>query len=102
MQKEDWTKEEDEICCEIFVHDYVLGKDIVNVADCVASIMSNPKMKKRGVKTIKMRLRNIKALLNEWGVSNTFPLSPLIDAAMQTRIALKERLDIEHIEIPFA
>jgi len=96
-----WTVEEDEICCRACVDEYVINKSHMNVEFCIKLIMNNPKIK-RDSGTLKMRIQNIKAILDEWKVPNTLNISPLNHTGQQTKAVLREILKEHNIEIPLA
>ena len=96
-----WTVEEDEICCRACVDEYVINKSHMNVEFCIKFIMNNPNIK-RDSGTLKMRIQNIKAILDEWKVPNTLNISPLNHAGRQTRAILKALLEENGIEISLA
>lgn len=87
MHKEKWTKKEDEICCKIVIDIYVIEKKNTSVADCVKCIRSCEGIKYEE-NSVKMRMQNIKALLEDMGISNTLDVSPLAHAGKQTLACL--------------
>ena len=95
-----WTIEEDEICCRACVDEYIINKQHMNVDTLVTFIMKDARIH-RGAGTVRMRIQNIKAILDEWRVPNTLNISPLKHAGRQTRTILKVILDEQNIEIPF-
>lgn len=92
MKGKSWTREEDEICCKAVVDEYVIGKKHIDVDDCVSRICSC-----KGIEheknIVRMRLQNIKALLDEMGIPNTLDVKPLSHAGRQTRACLMSCLE---------
>ena len=87
-----WSLEEDNICCKVCVDEYVINKRHMNVDFCLGLIMKNPRVCK-APGSIRMRIQNIKAILEEWEIPNTLYVSPLKNTAWQTRVALRGYLN---------
>ena len=94
-----WAIEEDEICCRACVDECVINKYHSSVDSIISYIMRDPRIQ-RSPGIIRMRIQNIKAILDEWRIPNTLYVSPLIHAGRQTRLVLKAILDEQNIEIP--
>lgn len=92
MGKQIWTLEEDRICCEICVREFVKIKNDLTSEECLTLIQEHEEISKRDRSSIRMRLQNIKSLLEEWEISNNLPLKSLTNAAKQTRDILAEEL----------
>ena len=94
-----WTIEEDEMCCRAVVDEYVINRRHMHVDTLITWIMKNPQMQ-HGAGIVRMRIQNIKSILDEWNVPNTLNISPLKHAGQQTRTILKAIIDEQNIEIP--
>lgn len=88
MNRTKWNKEEDEICCKAIVDEYVIAKRNTSVEDCIKQIHANADISERDISSIRMRIQNIKGILVELDISNTLDITPLANAAMQTRACL--------------
>lgn len=87
MHKKKWTKKEDEICCKIVIDIYVIEKKNTSIADCVKHIHSCEGIEHEET-SVKMRVQNIKALLEDMGIPNTLDISPLTHTGKQTMACL--------------
>lgn len=88
----EWNIREDEVCCRVCVEKYVVEKRHIDIELCLEIIKKNPVISQRNTKSIRMRIQNIKALLNEWKIENTLDISPLNHASSQTRRCLQRIL----------
>ena len=97
-----WTEEEETICCKAVVKEYVYSKSSKDIELFLREIRKNAVFseRKRDSGSIKMRLQNIKAVLGEFGVENTLPLSELLNASSQTRQTLAQELQNAGIKYP--
>ena len=84
----DWKIEEDTICCEVCVYEYVIQKNDTDINSCIEKIKQHASIYKRSPGSIKQRIQNIKYWINELCIENTIPLSPLSHAAKQTKKVL--------------
>lgn len=89
-----WTIEEERICCENIVSTYVISKATTDVEDVLQKIKLYPEFAMRDIGSIRMRIQNIKALLEEFEIQNTLTLKPLRNVAKQTREVLLDNLKI--------
>ena len=83
-----WTKKEDEILCEYCIEQYVLKKSCSPIGIIVSSCVSNSAFEGREAGSIRMRVSNIKAILEENNIPNTVPLKQLSNFAKQTESIL--------------
>lgn len=67
----EWNIEEDEACCRVCVEKYVVEKRHIDIELCLEIIKKNPVISQRDTKSIRMRIQNIKALLNKWKIEKT-------------------------------
>lgn len=86
-----WSEEEDRICCEAVVRDFVKSNTNKAVADVLDEICAHKEMA-HNKNIVKMRLQNIKHLLDIMSVQNSLPLSPLSHAGKQTERILRDVL----------
>ncbi|WP_294429672.1 hypothetical protein [uncultured Treponema sp.] len=84
----EWKLEEDIICCEVCVYEYVIKKNSIDMNTCIENIKQHASIYQREVGSIKERIQNIKYWIEELQVENTIPVSPLGHAAKQTKQAL--------------
>ncbi|WP_440557386.1 hypothetical protein [Treponema succinifaciens] len=89
----EWNIEEDEACCRVCVEKYVVEKRHIDIELCLEIIKKNPVISQRDTKSIRMRIQNIKALLNKWKIENTLDISPLNNASSKTRRCLQRILE---------
>lgn len=82
-----WTEKEDTICCKVVVDMYVIGKKFILVDEC-ASLIHSYEGIEHEKNIVRMRLQNIKALLEEMGIPNTLDVRSLSHAGKQTRACL--------------
>ncbi len=93
MPGKPWSIKEDELCCKAVVDEYVIGKKETRREHFLALVHANKDISKRDKSSIRMRVQNIKALLEELGIPNTLELKPLANAAQQTRACLLKYLE---------
>lgn len=89
----EWKLEEDIICCEVCVYEYVIQKRDTSVNACIEKIKQHASIYKREVGSIRQRIQNIKYWIEELGVENTIPASPLSHAGIQTKKTLMSSLE---------
>ena len=89
----EWKLEEDIICCEICVYEYVIKKNNTDIKTCIEKIKQHASIYNREVGSIRQRIQNIKYWIEELGVENTIPASPLSHAGIQTKRALMTCLE---------
>ncbi len=81
----DWKSEEDIICCEVSVYEYVIKKSDLDINSCIEKIKEHASIYQRDSKSIKSRIQNIKFWIGELYIENTIPVSPLEHASKQTK-----------------
>lgn len=86
-----WSEEEDRICCEAVVRDFVKSNTNKAIADVLDEICAHKEIK-HGKNVVRMRLSHIKHLLTIMNVQNSLPLSPLSHAGKQTERILRDVL----------
>ena len=84
----EWKLEEDVICCEVCVYEYVINKNDTDINSCIEKIRQHASIFQRDPGSIRERIQNIKYWLGELFIENTVPISPLSHAANQTKKAL--------------
>ncbi|MBQ3824528.1 MAG: hypothetical protein II811_00160 [Spirochaetaceae bacterium] len=84
----DWKVEEDSICCEVCVYEYVIRKSNMDINTCIDKIKQHASICNREAGSIRQRIQNIKYWIDELQVANTIPVSPLSHAAVQTKKTL--------------
>ena len=89
----EWKLEEDIICCEVCVYEYVIQKRDTSVNACIEKIKQHASIYKREVGSIRQRIQNIKYWIEELHVENTIPVSSLSHAGIQTKRALMTCLE---------
>lgn len=94
MQKNKWSEDEDKIICKICVDEYVLKKGSLDIESCLDKIMSTKNFENHGRGSVRMRIQNIKAVLDDLKIPNTIPITALSNAATQTRKILLNLLNI--------
>lgn len=87
MQKK-WTKEEDEILCTFCVQQYVKTSSCLSVECVISQCLSKKEFEGRSEGSIRMRIQNIKAVLEQNHIKNTIPIKPLSNFAEQTETTL--------------
>ncbi|MDE5898362.1 MAG: hypothetical protein K2H09_03750 [Treponemataceae bacterium] len=90
----DWSTEEDKACCKACVDKYVISDAVMDCEDFVDSVSSLPEFQRTGRDkgSIRMKIQNIKSLLDKLHIKNSVPISPLGNASKQSRMVLKEIL----------
>ena len=81
----DWKPEEDVICCEVCVYEYVIQKNDTDINTCIEEIKKHASIYQREAGSIRQRIQNIKSWIEELHVENTIPVSPLAHGANQTK-----------------
>lgn len=88
----EWKAEEDIICCEVCVYEYVIKKNDTEIKTCIETIKKHASICRRGEESIKNRIQNIKFWLDELYIENNIPVTPLSHAANQTKKCLLDCL----------
>ncbi|MCI5666015.1 MAG: hypothetical protein MR353_04505 [Spirochaetia bacterium] len=88
-----WKPEEDIICCEVCVYEYVIQKNNTDINTCIKKIKQHASIYNREVGSIRQRIQNIKYWIEELHVENTIPVSSLSHAGIQTKRALMTCLE---------
>lgn len=83
-----WKQEEDIICCEVCIYEYVIQKNNTDIKTCIEKIKQHASIYKKDSGPIRERIQNIKYWIEELHVENTIPVSPLSHAAYQTKKVL--------------
>ena len=84
----EWKLEEDIICCEVCVYEYVIQKRDTSVNACIEKIKQHAFIYKRDTGSIREKIQNIKAWLEELYIENTIPISTRQKASRQMKKAL--------------
>jgi len=84
----EWKLEEDIVCCEVCIYEYVICKNATDITTCIENIKQHASICNREVGSIRQRIQNIKYWIEELHVENTIPVSPLSHAGIQTKDAL--------------
>ena len=84
----EWKLEEDIICCEVCVYEYVIQKNDTNIKSCIEKIQQHASIYQRDAGSIREKIQNIKAWLEELYVENTIPISARPKASNQMKKAL--------------
>lgn len=84
----DWKPEEDIVCCEVCVYEYVIKKNGTDINSCIDKIKQHASIWQRDSGSIRNRIQNIKAELEKLRVDNTLPIAPRERAAVQTKKVL--------------
>lgn len=92
MAKTKWSVEEDTILSKLCIEKYVKGKEDLDIETFLNNIMIHKEFEDRDKGSVRMRIQNIKAVLNELGMPNTIPITPLVNASKQTRKILLDIL----------
>ena len=74
-KKHNWTVEEEVICCAFYKYFFVMNnsKDVDTIVDILYQMLN----KNIGKNSIKMKLQNIKTLMNDNSYVDSFPLKSL-------------------------
>lgn len=87
-----WTIEEDIACCNACIDNYVTEQSCMERERFVDKVSSMPQFAGRDKSSVRMRIQNVKALLEEMHIENSLPIRPLANVAKQTRETLKNLL----------
>lgn len=87
-----WTIEEDTACCNACIDNYVIEHSSMERERFVDKVSSMPQFAGRDKSSVRMRIQNVKALLEEMHIENSLPIRPLANVAKQTRETLKSLL----------
>ena len=88
-----WKPEEDIICCEVCVYEYVIQKNNTDINTCIKKIKQHASIYNREVGSIRQRIQNIKYWIEELHVENTIPVSSLSHDGIQSKRALMTCLE---------
>ncbi len=88
----EWSKGEEKICCAAAVAEYVQEKSSKDGEVFLNELKEKGEFSKRDIGSMRMRLQNVKAVLDELKIENTLPFSPLSNASKQTRETLAQEL----------
>lgn len=94
-----WSKEEDEILCRLCIDLYVNNKSIEPIESLISQCAERPEFDGRIIGSIRMRIQNIKAVLEMHKISNSIPVAPLENFAEQTELILLKMLQEDNSEI---
>lgn len=83
-----WTEEEDEILCTYCVERYVVEMNPIPINDIVSRCLTKQEFKGRNSGSIRMRIQNVKAVLEKHKIFNTIPVKPLSHNGIQTENTL--------------
>lgn len=90
----DWAMEEDRLCCKAVIDEYVLKLGNTDKNIFIKNLKRNhEEFSNREIGAIRMRLQNIKAVLEKFHIKNTLLLSPLSNFSPQTEKVLREELN---------
>lgn len=85
-----WSYEDNKICSRAVIEYFVTGKNAPEISDVISLIKTQcPHLREE---SIKMKLQNIKYLLEKWYIPNSLTLSPLENASEDSIKALDECL----------
>lgn len=87
-----WAVEEDIACCNACIDNYVIERSGMERERFVDKVSAMPQFAGRDKSSVRMRIQNVKALLEEMEIENLLPLRPLANVARQTRETLKKLL----------
>lgn len=87
-----WSKGEDEFLCRCCIDLYVNNKSIEPIKSLIMQCADRPEFSGRGRGSIRMRIQNIKAVLEMHKIDNVIPLSPLENYSEQTKSILLRML----------
>lgn len=85
MKKNNWTEEEDKLCCDLCVTKYVMEKHKFNKEKCLAEIFEDPVISGKSKGSVSERIQNIKYILEDIQIKNTLDIAPREHVAKQTR-----------------
>lgn len=89
----DWKPEEDIICCEVCVYEYVIKRNNTEIKSCIEKIKQHASIYQREDTSIRNRIQNVKATLDKWNVENTIPGAGLSNAAPKADKILRQCLE---------
>jgi hypothetical protein len=89
MKKETWSEYENKLCCKICVEHYVVNKYPFQLEKLLTKLSEINKKKD----SIRMKIQNIKFILDDMGIENTLEIAPLKNASMQNRKTMLEILE---------
>lgn len=91
MSGRKWSVEEDKICCKVCVEEYVINKKKTTISDCIQIIKENPCMAEIDEHSIRMKIQNIKSVLNnleKFEIQNSLEIAPLNNSSKQMKNCL--------------
>ena len=87
-----WSEEEDKILCRYCVQNFVITNSNSSINSFIELCTEKEEFSGRSSGSIRMRIQNIKAILQDKGIQNTIPLTPLSNYASLTETVLLETL----------
>ena len=97
--KAKWSIEEDMICCKVVVEECIVKGSTPDVKELISIIKKHPIMATRSNGSIRMKLQNIKHLLDKLGIPNNLNLKALENASEQNKSTLLDELE-KHNLVP--
>lgn len=84
-QKHTWTFEEDLYCCETCIQRFVVERSTMTIPELLTELSIHcPDI---SVRSLRMKISNIKQLLEENELENTLPIKPLGNYSQQNKRA---------------
>ncbi len=87
-----WTKKEDELLCIFCIEQYIIKESCESIEPFVSQFVDKIEFLGRSSGSIRMRIQNIKAVLEMHKIHNTIPVTPLVNFAAQTEVVLLKLL----------
>lgn len=87
MGKHAWTLDEDLFCCKACVRYFVIEKNHIPINDLVQELAT--KLPNIPSSSIRMKVQNIKQLMEESGIDNTLDIKPLANYSKKNERAMK-------------
>lgn len=85
-----WSLDEDRYCCEEVIRQYVMEKSQKPVSEFVEDLSAQ--LADISKNSLRMKVSNIKFLLDEAGIENTLEIKPLSNCSQQNRRAMNSIL----------
>lgn len=85
-QKHRWTFQEDQECCETCVQQFVVNKSNLSANELIKDL--SDKLPEIPETSLRMKISNIKQLLEEHGIDNTLNIKPLAKYSKQNERAM--------------
>lgn len=89
-EKHRWTIAEDEYCCKKYVEEYVIKRSSMDMSSFVRLLNKALPEIKEG--SIKMKITNIKQILQDMGIEDTLVAKPLKNYSQQNKRAMQKVL----------